>query len=61
MHEDWDELETDIPVSQECDRFRGADLTRGTKVAGRFGVWSNIFIMARNVCHILIPQTASLY
>jgi hypothetical protein len=30
-------------------RYGGEDLTKGNRVAGRFGVWTNIFLVARVV------------
>lgn len=37
-------------------RFQGEDLSRGNSMAGRYGCWTNIFLIARVVSASLIPS-----
>ncbi|KAK7423946.1 hypothetical protein QQX98_000818 [Neonectria punicea] len=49
VHEDWDELSTNVPPEEGVGRFVGDDLTQGNRIAGRFGVWTNIFSIAKTM------------
>ncbi|KAK7420178.1 hypothetical protein QQZ08_010534 [Neonectria magnoliae] len=49
VHEDWDELSTNVAPEEGVGRFVGDNLTRGNRIAGRFGVWTNIFSIAKTM------------
>ncbi|KAM0430541.1 hypothetical protein ACHAPT_005890 [Fusarium lateritium] len=47
VHQDWDQLRTDDGVNLDGSQFAGEDLTQGHRIAGRFGTWTNIFLIAK--------------
>ncbi|KAF4465190.1 hypothetical protein FALBO_7959 [Fusarium albosuccineum] len=47
VHQEWDDLQTDVPYLEEGKRFAGEDCTQGCEVAGRFGIWTDIFLIAK--------------
>ncbi|KPM43332.1 hypothetical protein AK830_g3173 [Neonectria ditissima] len=49
IHQDWDELSINVPREEGTGRFSGDNLTQGNPIAGRFGAWTNIFIIAKTM------------
>ncbi|KAF7543452.1 hypothetical protein G7Z17_g10722 [Cylindrodendrum hubeiense] len=49
VHQDWDKLSVNIPGQAAVNRFRGDNLTQGNPIAGRYGAWTNIFILAKTM------------
>ncbi|KAH7153159.1 hypothetical protein EDB81DRAFT_447949 [Dactylonectria macrodidyma] len=49
VHQDWDTLRNNLPGREAVERFEGSDLTKGNPIAGRYGVWTNIFILAKTM------------
>ncbi|KAH6977066.1 hypothetical protein BKA56DRAFT_673931 [Ilyonectria sp. MPI-CAGE-AT-0026] len=49
VHQEWDQLSLNVPHHVGIGRFQGDNLTRGNPIAGRFGVWTNIFILAKTM------------
>ncbi|KAJ4311404.1 hypothetical protein N0V84_010457 [Fusarium piperis] len=47
VHQDWDQLRTDGTVNMDGSQFAGEDLTQGHRIAGRFGTWTNIFLIGK--------------
>ncbi|RSM10204.1 hypothetical protein CDV31_007280 [Fusarium ambrosium] len=47
VHEDWDQLRTDEGVNPDGSQFAGEDLTQGHPIAGRFGTWTNVFLIGK--------------
>ena len=47
MHSDWDSIAIDEDHGHNM--FKGADLTNGSRVAGRYGTWTNVFMIGRMV------------
>ncbi|KAF4981242.1 hypothetical protein FZEAL_2930 [Fusarium zealandicum] len=49
IHKDWDDFKTDMTIDEERQLFAGADFTAGSEVAGRFGIWTSIFLIAKSM------------
>ncbi|KAM5374642.1 hypothetical protein ACJZ2D_006420 [Fusarium nematophilum] len=47
VHQEWDRLPTTMPDDEQGKRFRGLDLTEGCSVAGRYGIWTSIFLISK--------------
>ncbi|KAF5017720.1 hypothetical protein F66182_10318 [Fusarium sp. NRRL 66182] len=47
IHKEWDEIPIGNDQSKTMELFAGPDLEKGCGVAGRFGIWTNIFLIAR--------------
>ncbi|KAH7133281.1 hypothetical protein B0J13DRAFT_97652 [Dactylonectria estremocensis] len=49
VHQDWDTLRNHLPGRKATERFEGPDLARGNAIAGRYGAWTNVFILAKTM------------
>lgn len=45
---DWDDMM--FPSPDGDWKFTSEELEHGSKIAGRYGSWSNVFIIGRTVC-----------
>ncbi|KAH7321382.1 hypothetical protein B0I35DRAFT_429229 [Stachybotrys elegans] len=51
VHKDWDSFE---PCQENAtNKFKRTDFTQGSQVAGRYGLWSDIFVIAKMTESIL--------
>lgn len=47
----WESLEW--PDPQGAWKFTSENLDEGEEVAGRYGSWTNVFIIGRTVCYMI--------
>ncbi|KAM0498764.1 hypothetical protein ACHAP8_005987 [Fusarium lateritium] len=47
ISKEWDDLPIRLPPKDARRRFCGENFEKGTKCAGRFGTWTNVFLIAR--------------
>lgn len=49
MTREWDDIPLRMKGEDVQQNFAGEDFTKGSICAGRFGMWTNIFLIARVV------------
>ncbi|KAH6885830.1 hypothetical protein B0T10DRAFT_608262 [Thelonectria olida] len=65
IHEDWDKISTNADGA--VGEFQGENLSRGHPIAGRYGMWTNIFLAAKTMeaaitlIYLAHPMTAKRY
>lgn len=52
MSREWDDLPLGMKREDVRENFAGEDFRKGNICAGRFGMWTNIFLIARVVSSV---------